>query len=249
MIKGVRVGNKGSKATHGRKCYANGGAVTDDLATLDESPNLKSFAMDDDMGVDGGRAKPRLDRKAAPVNVNVIVTSGKAEGGGQPLPPPPMAGPPPPMPMPPAGGPPMPPGLPMRAAGGRVCRADGGPVKGKPGTQSGDVKESESMERARAVQRNIGRAAQIGGAGAMAATTPGTIIGGGLATIVGSHLKKNADEPNIRDVYGDIVRTARKDGGRVTAAMSKGEGAGGGLGRLEKIKGYGAKAGKPAKGG
>lgn len=157
MKNGIRLGNKGSKALHGRKCYATGGAVVPgDLSGLDDMPNMKSSASEDmdDLGVEGSPAKRRLDR---PVNVNIIVTSGKAgpEPMGGPMPiPGPMAGPPgpPPMPMPPPGGPP--PGLPMRAHGGRV-----------------------------------------------------------------------------------------------TAAMSKGEGAGGGLGRLEKIKGYGAAAGKPAKGG
>jgi hypothetical protein len=119
-MKLARVGNKSS---HGRKCYASGGRVEEDISDPGSLP-VMSGAKDDDMGgIDGGKAKPRLDRaskKASPVSVNVIVTSSKPDTGATPLP---NAGPPVPPPAmgPPPGGPPP---MPMRASGGRVNKYD-----------------------------------------------------------------------------------------------------------------------------
>jgi hypothetical protein len=116
-MKLARVGNKSS---HGRKCYASGGRVEEDISDPGSLPVMGGGPKDDDMGgIDGGRAKPRLDRaskKASPVSVNVIVTSSKPDTGATPLP---NAGPPVPPPAmgPPPGGPPP---MPMRASGGRV---------------------------------------------------------------------------------------------------------------------------------
>jgi hypothetical protein len=220
-MKIARTGNKGS---HGRKCYASGGRVSEDISDPGSLPAVSGGVEgDDDMGVEGGRAKPRLDRagsKKSPVNVNVIVTSSKPEP--TPAIPLPNAGPPMPPPAPP--GPPGMPPMPMRASGGRVNRADGGKVKGKPGTQSGDVEESTTMKAERIGQSFVGG-----------------LVGGPYGAY---KAYKNATEPNIRDVVADKARMKlqeRKDGGRVNMKA----GAGGGLGRLEKAKDYGA---KPAKG-
>lgn len=129
----IRVGNKQS---HGMKCYASGGRVPEDVSDSGSLPAMASSGSDDDaMGVDGGKAKPRLDRagkKAPSTTINVIV-AGKSDPAAPspvPAPPmaPPMAGPPPAPPMPPigAGGPPM-----MRKNGGRVMTAGAGSGLGR----------------------------------------------------------------------------------------------------------------------
>lgn len=123
----IRTGNKKS---HGVRCYASGGRVPEDISDAGSLPNVTgSEPESDDLGVDGERAKPRLDRggkKAATTNVNIIVTSGKSEPQAPGLPPmmpkPPMPGPAMAAPMPPPGAPPMP----MRKHGGRVMHAGSG---------------------------------------------------------------------------------------------------------------------------
>jgi hypothetical protein len=115
-MKLARVGNKSS---HGRKCYASGGRVEEDISDPGSLPMMSGGPKDDMGGIDGGRAKPRLDRaskKTSPISVNVIVTSSKPDTGATPLP---NAGPPVPPPAmgPPPGGPPP---MPMRKHGGRV---------------------------------------------------------------------------------------------------------------------------------
>lgn len=167
-MKLARVGNKTS---HGRACYATGGRVEEDISDPGSLPVMSKGSRSDGIaGIDGAKAKPRLDRKSPSTTVNIVVSSSKPEPAAPPMP---MGGPPMP---PPAAMPP--PGLPMRARGGRVCKAAGGPVA------SGQSSASEKQAEARSV--------------------------------------------------------GRKHGGRVMDA-----GAGGGLGRLEKAKDYGA---KPAKG-
>ena len=118
----IRTGNKSS---HGARCYATGGRVSEDISDKAALPKVTGGPGKADGGlVDGGKAKPRLDRASkAPVSVNVIV-AGKSQPEpsaivpplgaippappGPPMPPPsPMAGPPGPMP-------------PMRKHGGRV---------------------------------------------------------------------------------------------------------------------------------
>jgi len=111
-MKLARVGNK---QCHGRMAYASGGRVPEDISDSGSLPSVSGGPKDDGMGVDGGKAKGRLDRaakKSPTTNVNIIVTSSKPEPAAPPMPPAsPMGGPPPPMP---------PPGVPMRASGGRV---------------------------------------------------------------------------------------------------------------------------------
>lgn len=297
----MKLARTGNKTSHGRKCYASGGRVEEDISDPGSLPSMGSGPMDDDMGgIDGGKAKPRLDRagkKGASNTINIVVTGSKPDTPATPLP---NAGPP--MPPPPAMGPPPgAPPMPMRAAGGRVNRAsggavsvsepddkfkglsdkqvldrartyasnfdrikagktisnesqggtkyqerknggrvnraDGGKVKGKTGTQSGDVEESKTMKAERLGQKVSG----YGVAGLSGIGGPKTMA---LGIPAGTALAANSEEPNIRDVWADKARQklqGRKTGGRVNLDA----GAGGGLGRLEKAKAYGD---KPAKG-
>ena len=121
---------KGNRKTHGPKCYATGGRVPEDISEgglpMAGDPGSFEYGME----AEGGLAATRMDRpakKSAPVNVNIIVNSGKSQQPeAPPMPPPlpPMAGPPGPPPgLGGVGGPPPgmpPPGIPMRKDGGRV---------------------------------------------------------------------------------------------------------------------------------
>ena len=122
-MKHIRDAAKVSSAKK-MKCYASGGRVSEDVSDPSSLPVVAGGEPDGDegpMGVDGSKAKPRMDKasKKPAMNVNVVVMSGKDKAAA-PAPIPPMANPMPPPPMPPmgAGGPP--PGLPMRKHGGRV---------------------------------------------------------------------------------------------------------------------------------
>jgi hypothetical protein len=118
----IRVGNKQS---HGVNCYASGGRVPEDISDSGSLPKMAKPKMADGGTLDGGKAKPRLDRAGKKGTVVNIVIAGKGDQAPAPgpmpmppLPPGPMAGPPVPPPMPPAGGPPM-----MgRKHGGRVMK-------------------------------------------------------------------------------------------------------------------------------
>jgi hypothetical protein len=120
----IRTGNKQS---HGMNCYASGGRVPEDISDPGSLPKMAKPKMAEGGTIDGGKAKPRLDRAGKKGTVVNIVIAGKgdqAPGPGPmpmpPVPPGPMAGPPVPPPMPPAGGPPM-----MgRKHGGRVMHSD-----------------------------------------------------------------------------------------------------------------------------
>jgi hypothetical protein len=117
-----RVGNKQS---HDVKAYASGGRVEEDISDSGSLPAMSKPKMDSGTSIDGGKAKPRLDRAGKKGTVvNIVIAGGKGDQtppppAPMPMPPPapPMAGPPVPPPMPPmgAGGPPM-----MRKNGGRV---------------------------------------------------------------------------------------------------------------------------------
>lgn len=255
-MKLARVGNKSG---HGRACYATGGRVPEDISDPGSLPNVTGGPKDEGIsGIDGGRSKPRLDRaakKPAATNVNIIVTSGKPDATpATPVPPVPMGG----APVPPPG--PMPaPGVPMRASGGRVNKADGGKVL-EDGEGPGGVGGYMKRRAGRAL-KEAGKDAAYGlgaiGAGhVLAPSTGGASLLGGYAVggqNLGRALSKTGDatlkamsagkfqkmKERPDDSEEKASREKRKHGGRVEG------GAGGGLGRLEKAKSYGS---KPAKG-
>lgn len=183
-------------------------------------------------------SSPRLDRKspgkkkAATTNVNVIIAP-QGDGGAPPAGglvgagPPPMA--PPGPPMGPPGGPP----LPMRKAGGRVKKADGGPVSDYLRGKEKDAKVSRAI---------YGLGAGITGAGAIADPEPVSKLALGAGAVGYAGLAKREHDKSKRmgaaadkfDATGlpggpDKDAEERKAGGRVH------DGAGGGKGRLEKI--------------
>lgn len=244
-MKLARVGNKSS---HGRACYADGGRVEEDISDSGSLPIMSKGGQSNGIGgLEGGKAKRRLDRGGSkPVTVNVVVASKPDQPAAPPMPPPapPMAGPPP--------------GLPMRASGGRVNKTDAKGVRGSTGTQSGKTDAASD----RRLQRRLGTAAKYAGAGAGTIAT-GNPLGGVAAGLPGLAAEVNSETPNADDLY--INKIGRKNGGVVKAAgqsdktekesqraaratggrVNMDAGAGGGLGRLEKAKAYG---GKPAKG-
>lgn len=140
-----------SRVGHITKKYAKGGAVHADEA---EDKKLIKKMMKKELHADGEKTKHRMDRpkrakggkvhKGGKTVVNVI--TGHPGGAAPPMPGPPMgvapaamppAPPPmaarPPMPPPSAmAGPGAPPPMPMRAKGGRIKKADGGPTSDRP---------------------------------------------------------------------------------------------------------------------
>lgn len=109
-------------ANGGRAGYAMGGMVDDE-----EDMNEPLSSASEGMGIEGNKAKSRLDK--GKTNINIIIAAGGKEKPQVPpvVPPmPPIPGPPPAPPMPPmgAGGPPPP----MRN-GGRMAYKNGGKVK------------------------------------------------------------------------------------------------------------------------
>lgn len=233
-MKGVRSGNK--SGCHGRKAYAHGGRVmayANGGVVGDEADEFMNDAADQANMVDGVPVRQRLDRpmpkSGKATNITINVGAPKAEVETPKVPPvvppgiPPMAGAPP---MPPpmnVGGPP-PGGVPMRANGGRVKKADGG-----------SIRSEDEYYAARNDKPDWG-----------------ALVSGGKRLLQGKdYVSRTQSDPsdaggqlkNMKTRSNVTTPTKRANGGRVDMDA----GAGGGLGRLEKVKDYGAKAGKPAK--
>lgn len=128
----IRTGNKSG---HGVMCRATGGRVPEDISDKGSLPKVTGGPGRAEGGmVDGGKAKPRMDRASkAPVSVNVIVAAKDKPEPSAIVPPLGAMPPPMPAPAPPMGagaGPMPPPGMPMRKSGGRV-KMDAGAGSGE----------------------------------------------------------------------------------------------------------------------
>lgn len=242
--------------------YRRGGAVHKTDAKADKKMFAKKFEPKADMKAEGGKPKARLDKFArggkvkgkGATTVNVIVSpkqDAKPDlppmAPDMPPPPPPMAKPP--MPMPPPGGPMPPPGaggppgMPMRKNGG-AAYAKGGKVKDdglKRGTpvMHDDAKSEEQKHFTNKppITRKRGGRADGGSvasdlwdgfkAGAKDfASDAGKVVSGDTSGASFQNRKALWDKSKGDD------KPARKRGGTVGTK----DGAGGGLGRMEKIK-------------
>ena len=257
-LKGVRTGAEGNNTllkSYGggssapRQGYATGGSVG--------SLNKDGPALSEGLAASGAPAKRSLARpgrkigkgagkkKDAKTNINVIVApSAPKEAGPGPMPP--MAGPPPGgPPMPPPGAGPGGPPMPMRAHGGRVgsdCkgltklkigskvkkRADGGEVS--------DDRKKANKERGDAVLHGATAAASLP---TLSRFAPRPLRALGAASVgLNSYIAGRSHErANALDEKAD--KEGRKEGGPVGGLKNSQGGAGGGLGRLAKIRKYG----------
>jgi hypothetical protein len=242
-MKGVRSGNK--SGCHDRKAYAHGGRVmayANGGMVGDEADEFMNDATDQANMVDGVPVRQRLDRpmpksgKSTSITINVGAPKTEVEAPKVPpvVPPgiPPMAGAPPMPPMmPPAGGPS--PGIPMRANGGRVERALQKLTKHTQVPGHGSTANAGGFTAGKA-EGSFQRSHP--GKGLIVKKDDGS-MGINMPKYVPGSAKETKGKP------GTQSGSMRKNGGRVDMDA----GAGGGLGRLEKIKDYGKNAGKPAK--
>lgn len=219
-----RLGAMGSlkaarKAEHAPRKYASGGAVMDDAGPVE---GMAAKGRLDRPGRSKMSKKGGKDASKKGTTVNVVIASG-----GGPKPPMPMAGPPPDMPMPPPGAGPGGPPMPMRAKGGRVSKADGGP------TISQDSKDEAKRLRSEGngdywkglVAANIGNAAlmtHIPGARGIGQKlgngVKNAVTGLGWATGVKgvkNSFDKSAEADRIEKGQAKEGEEDRKSGGRV----------------------------------
>lgn len=177
--------------------------------------------------------------------------------------------PPPPMPMPPKppmGGPEMGPPMPMRASGGRVNRADGGEVEaddqaeykvaggfgglakaaGSAAKASSGVAKGAGAAAGKGTSSGVGSAVMEGvrqGEAAMNGT-PGAPIGTvrrGVLDALSIPGRRGREEERKKQKEMDKTTPPVKfsTGGPAKPPVGIDDGAGGGKGRLEKIKSYG----------
>jgi hypothetical protein len=240
-----------------RKAYANGGAVmpySNGGMIDDDADAFMDDAVDQARMVDGVPVRQRLDRPMAKpaksTNITINVATPKAEAPAAPMvkpvvPPgiPPMAGPPPAPPMMP--GAPAP-GVPMRANGGRVykeSKSDSAEAMGTMVSRAIAGKEWRNQAQNSTTASKAGRdkiegmkKAKImkGQEGRNVTPSMGRANGGSVTPKEAVHKHEAAK-------HKGEAKTKFSDGGKVddsgiTNKMAKGEGAGGGLGRLEKAK-------------
>ena len=238
----------GGGSTAPRQHYATGGAVrSGDNPALDEGMSASGEASRPNLARAGRKMKSK-DKKEAKTSINIVVM-GKDKDAAPPVPGPmaaagPMAPPAMPMPMKPPMGPPMAspdgPPMPMRASGGRVNRMNGGsattkqePTTPEPAPTSNPDREPPmySAEKKMHPRLNIETyplspdwlkwdERRRGGTG------PTRKAGGRV-------------EKHDKYKHPDVPMTKLSVGGPAKPPVGIDDGAGGGKGRLEKVKAYG----------
>lgn len=242
LLKSYGGGSKGP-----RQAYASGGAV--------KGLNADGPALSEGMSASGSPAKPNLARAGRKLSkkggkkddkddggkkgttVNVVIASG-GKGPDGPPPGPPMGGPPMPPPGP-GGPPPM-----MRASGGSVTNKEYAADKRK------EAETHRTMQGLNSLQALTNTAV---GAISKGKVKGLNLVGGGLGGVntaeryrLGREASDEADRAE-RGLAEDGKEDRRASGGKVCrsvggpASPPRGfkAGAGGGLGRLAKIKKYG----------
>lgn len=228
------------KMANGGSCVikkAGGGGV------MGEPDGDEPFSGD----LEGDAPRHRADRAKPKGNTTVNIIVGKGGPDAQP-PMPPM--PPAPPPAPPMAGPPGPPPgmppMPMRAAGGRIKKADGGKISEDSKREISRLEEENRPSALKAAGK-LAAGAALGvlarkGLGRMMGSAPGGLdktASGVLGAVGASNIDKDSDAKmvaNQREI--DRMKAGRaKDGmedrargGRMTA------GADSGVGRLQKAK-------------
>ncbi len=218
-MKLARVGNKTS---HGRACYADGGRVSEDISDPGSLPVMSKRSSEGIAGIDGAKAKPRLDRKSPSTTVNIVVSSSKPEPAAPPMP---MGGPPMP---PPAAMPP--PGLPMRARGGRVCKADGGAIHS---TNAGRKKEERSEDSYKVTKHSKVLDAVTGLKRAFQGKDPRNVAQNSITGVKAQRMTDReklgyrsggrvtaSGQSSASEKQAEARSVGRKDGGRVSGAQS-----------------------------